>query len=272
LVQEQHDRPVPIEDDLEDALMWGLPSAEIRAALEAADGQELRSGKLFSPQSSSALALNAFGPFVMRPASLPPLPGTEALDWPALSVRIEAKLRFPWRGGRGPNLDVLVETQGAIIGIESKRFEPFDVHGPPPWSETYWRQDWGEGMRAYAALRDRSRDGATGFRHVDEAQLIKHAFGLWTATRPPGPAAGKQAWLLHLHAEPKTDRRGRDIGASTHARLKAELDHFADAVASSDVRFLSLTYSELLTAWRDSPRRHVRAHAAAVRAFFDDDV
>lgn len=34
-------------------------------------------------------------------------------------------MRFPWAGGRHPWLDAAVETERYLIGVESKRFEPF---------------------------------------------------------------------------------------------------------------------------------------------------
>lgn len=254
--------------DLGDALMWGLPITAVEQALRAADGNEIGSGKLFSPQSSAALAISVFGAFLERPASLPPLPGTEDLGWPAVSVRIEASLPFPWHRGRKPNVDVLIETLGALIGIESKRFEPFDTHGAPSWSDTYWSVDWGPGLLRHAAMRDASRAGTAGFRHVEEAQLVKHALGLATATSPGQVAEGKTACLVHLRAEPATDRRGRPLDAQAHERHAAEVAQFRAAVTGDRVRFVGLTYNALLGAWQRSPVPHLRAHAAAVRAFF----
>ena len=53
----------------------GLPVDALLAALRRSPGNELDSGKFASPDSSSALAVNAFGWFLERPADLPPLPG-----------------------------------------------------------------------------------------------------------------------------------------------------------------------------------------------------
>jgi len=84
------------------SLLPGLPIDLIRAAYEAAPGDEIASGKFLSPESSSALAANAFGLFLDRPDALPTLPGCDDLGWPATSVRLEAMVRFPWAGGRHP--------------------------------------------------------------------------------------------------------------------------------------------------------------------------
>jgi hypothetical protein len=263
---EPRDRP------LADALLWGLPVAAIERMLTAADGNEIGSGKVFSAQSSAALSVNTFGVFLDRPDRLAPLPGTEDLGWPATSVRIEAQLPFPWRGGRRPNMDVLVETPTALIGIESKRYEPFDTHAAPGWSETYWSLDWGPRLARYAALRDASRAGTTGFRHLEEAQLVKHALGLWTAVAQGRPGSGKSACLVHLRAEPSTDRAGRPLGAERLAVLGAEVEGFGAAVAGDGVRFVGLTYRALLETWMAGTTPQLRGHAAALRAFFGDGI
>lgn len=129
--------------DLELALLPGLPTERIRAAYSRAGGNEIGSGKFMSPESSAALAANAFGLFLGEPQRLPLLPGTADDGWPALDVQLEAEVRFPWSGGRHPCLDVLIETRTALIGIESKRYEPFRGKPMPAFSDAYSRPVWG---------------------------------------------------------------------------------------------------------------------------------
>ena len=105
-------------------LLPGVPESYVLARLSAAAGEELKSGKFASPDSSAALAVNTFGWFHERPHLLPPFPGLNA-TYPARTVDVEACVRFPWRGGRHPWLDALLTTSSAFIGVESKRFEPF---------------------------------------------------------------------------------------------------------------------------------------------------
>ena len=102
----------------------GVPGPQVEAAYRAAPGDEIEAGKFDHPESSARLVANAFGFFLDRPEDLPPLPGCERERWPATSVALEQTVRFPWSGGRHPVLDVLVTTPAALIGIESKRFEP----------------------------------------------------------------------------------------------------------------------------------------------------
>src|SRR5690606_3696770 len=123
----------------------GVPADLVTAALARAPGKEIASGKLDSPESSAALAVNGFGWFLQRPADLPPFPPLADLDWPAQEVAIERQMRFPWRGGRHPWLDAAVETPTHLIGVESKRFEPFRSAKRASLSPAYDRDVWGEG-------------------------------------------------------------------------------------------------------------------------------
>lgn len=169
--------PVKLEK-LKQALLPELPVQAVYDAYAGAAGKEL-AGKFFEPRSSSALAANAFGFFLSRPELLPAIPGTESHNWPAKSVALEAVVRFPWSGGRHPHLDALITTSTALIGIESKRYEPFDDPGAADWSEAYWRDCWGDLMAHYKTVRDSLRP-ALRFSHLGATQLVKHAFGLRT--------------------------------------------------------------------------------------------
>jgi hypothetical protein len=131
----------------DDMFLPGLPIDRIIDCYASAPGNEIVSGKFFSPESSAAIVANTFGFFLNHPSDLPPLPGTKPSDWPALSVNLEAIVRFPWAGGRHPCLDVLVETATAVIGIESKRYEPFRPKSDPgDLSPAYWRPVWGDSV------------------------------------------------------------------------------------------------------------------------------
>ena len=59
-------------------LMPHLPADLILAQLSRSPGNEVKSGKFDSAESSSALVANGFGWFLERPAELPPLPGVPA--------------------------------------------------------------------------------------------------------------------------------------------------------------------------------------------------
>lgn len=194
-----------------DNFLPGLPVDLIRAAYLAALGNEIESGKFASPESSAALVANTFGLFLDRPEALPSLPGTEKEGWPAKSVTLECIVRFPWSGGRHPCLDVLIETETALIGVESKRYEPYRSKSKSELSEAYWRPVWGESMCGYEHLRDGVRDNPGQFTRLDAAQLVKHAFGLRTAAHRDPRYVGKKPILFYLYAEPSVWPDGREI-------------------------------------------------------------
>ena len=229
----------------------GVPEDLARAALDKAGGNEIDSGKLNSPESSAALAVNAFGWFLERPADLPPFPPLADLDWPAVRVDVERQMRFPWRGGRHPWLDAAVETATHLIGVESKRFEPFRDAKSINLSDAYDRDVWGERMAPFTAMRDHLRAGGVRYVHLDAVQLIKHGFGLVTE----GRRLRKAPVLLYLYAEP-THRGATAIPAAAIQRHRAEITNFAASVSGAEVRFAACSWRNWLGGWTDEPRDH----------------
>lgn len=194
--------------DLAAFLLPGVPLARVRALLENAAGNELASGKFASPESSAALAVNSFGWFISRPSRFPSLPEIDTSDAVEM-VDVEFTARFPWAGGRHPWLDAVVQTPKMLIGIESKRFEPFRDNKSVSLSSAYDRPVWGDNMRRYEDMRDKLRAGARQFRHLDAAQLVKHAFGLVTEAG----RRNRSAALYYIFAEPAS-REGKAIAAA----------------------------------------------------------
>jgi len=185
-------------------------------------------------------------------------------------VRLEATVRFPWAGGCHPWLDVLVETPDALIGVESKRYEPFRSKATAAaLSDAFWRPVWGEGMTGFARVRDGLRDGACGFRHLDAAQLIKHAFGLRTSANRLGKVPMIRPVLLYIHAEPDRWPDGRTVPPVDIEAHRREVREFSELVAGDEVTFRATTYCDLLRDWEASPIEAVRAHVISVRERFD---
>lgn len=255
---------------MKQGLLPYLPIDLILATYAAAPGNEIESGKFLSPESSAALAANTFGLFLNRAHDLPPLPGAEYQGWPATSVQLEGIVRFPWSGGRHPCLDVLIETSSALIGIESKRFEPFRSKSAASLSDAYWRPVWGDAMGGYERVRDALRDGTAPFKRLDAAQLIKHAFGLRsTVDRERKSGRSRTPMLFYLYAEPQrwpTD--GRAIADQDLAAHREEASLFAEMVAGDEVAFQACSYGELLANWKAHPSADIRDHAAAIIAHF----
>ena len=246
-----------------------LPVEKILACYAAAPGNEIKSGKFLSPESSSALAANVFGLFLESPEELPILPGCRENWWPVESVNLEAIIRFPWSGGRHPCLDVVLQTASAVIGVESKRYEPFRPKNKTELSEAYWRTVWGERMKRYEAVRDGLKDSRFDFLHLDATQLVKHAFGLRTAVNRKKEPNGRIPVLLYIYSEPKAWPDGRPIETSVIQRHRDEIERFADLVAGDEVQFLSTSYAEWLLGWNSSTSKRLSAHhSALVERFF----
>ena len=163
-------------------------------------------------------------------------------------------MRFPWRGGRHPWLDAAVETGTHLIGVESKRFEPFRDAKTVNLSDAYDRDVWGHGMRPFTAMRDALRSCDVAFAYLDAAQLVKHAFGLVTE----GNRLGKVPVLLYLYAEPAM-RGAHAIAPETLVQHRAEINGFAAAVARAAVRFAACSYREWFAGWTGDARHHANA-------------
>lgn len=242
----------------------GLPIELITAAYSVAPGNEIESGKMASPESSSSLVANSFGYFLGKPTELPPLPFSGSLGWPAEFFNLEGIVRFPWSGGRHPCLDVLIVTEFALIGVESKRYEPFRSHGKPVLSDAYFRSVWGDDMQPYEQLRDGIISGDVRFERLDAVQLIKHAFGLRTSVQNGNPHQGKRPILYYLYAEPKVWPDGRPISSSVHAQHLEEIEDFRRRTLDAEVAFRFCSYRQLLASWTSLDDTILRQHAAAV--------
>lgn len=242
------------------AFLPGVPAEAVLSALRRSPGSELASGKFDSPESSAALVANAFGWFLDRPTALPPLPGVPM--GPPESVEIEAEMRFPWAGGRHPWLDAAITTATTLVGVESKRYEPFRPGKAVTFSEAYDSRDW-DGLTRFTALRKALMEGRQTYRHLDAVQLVKHAYGL----RTQGLKRAKGAVLVYLHAAPATWANGKPVDPAAIARHAAEVEDFARAVRGDAVTFVSLRWADLLADWDRVPA--LSDHAKAVRARFN---
>lgn len=221
----------------------GVPVDYVLQRFALAGGNEVESGKLASPASSAALAANCFAWFAHRPHLLPPFPRLKA-GYPPISVDIEYNARFPWSGGRHPWLDAMVVTEGEIIGVESKRYEPFRGAKRASLSSAYDRPVWGDNMSSFEQLRDDLRSGRATFKYLDATQLVKHALGLLSE----GQRTGKRPVLVYLFAEPKA-LGGRPIPPSAIAAHREEIRLFTERVGGSEVTFHSESYADWLSNW-----------------------
>lgn len=230
----------------------GVPAGYIRSRLAKAGGHELTSGKLANAESSAALAVNTFGWFHDKPERLPAFPMLDGDLFPAIVVEVEYCARFPWSGGMHPWLDAWIETADTMIGIESKRFEPFRGSKRAAFSKAYDRPVWHDTMTPYEVMRDKLRSGTARFDFLDATQLVKHAFGLVTE----GRRKEKRPYLVYLFAEPKE--------CSSRTRFhREEIAAFAAAVRGAEVNFAAVSYREWLNTWPDADSE-LASHRAAI--------
>ena len=269
MVRDAFYRLEPVWTKPRDRFLPGVPGDDIERILDAAPGDEIGRGKFDNPGSSAALAANAFGFFLHRARDMPPLPDCPGVGWPAHWLSIEATVRFPWSGGQHAVLDCLVATPSALIGIESKRFEPFRGHGAAAFSDAYWRPVWGDRMKGYEGIRDSLRENPRLYAFLDAAQLVKHAFALRSEVHCTGAHRGLSPILFYVYAEPELwPSTGRRVDDKAKAGHRKEVTHFASVVAGDEVAFVSCSYRRLLAIWRQDHREEIRAHAEAVMARF----
>ena len=254
---------------MHDRFLPGVPGPQVEEMYNAAPGNEITSGRFDSPESSSALAANAFGFFLNRPNDLPPLPGCEDEDWPTTLLALEQTVNFPWRGGRHPVVDVLIVTSSALIGVESKRFEPFRDNSEAHFADTYWREVWGDRMDGYQRVRDTLHENESFYMSLKADQLVKHALGLRTRTRPGKKYEGLTPILFYLYAEPDLlPNSNKPIDDEAKSAHRDEIKRFTKSVEGDEVRFVSCTYRDLLATWERSDSPVVREHAKAVACRF----
>jgi len=230
----------------------GVPHEHLIKRFNQAAGNEIETGKIFSERSSSALCMNAFGWFIHRPEMLPLFPKLEKLDWPPLSVEIECPLRFPWRGGTSPWLDAIVETNQYLIGVESKRFEPFTKSTPAPMSDAYWRDVWGDKMEGYQNERDKFRDSPKHYKHLTSRQLVAHSLGIKTQAKKKS----KKPVLVYIHYNKPLEIPVK-VTAEAISAHQSEIEEFANSVLGNEVFFVSTSYSE----WINNFPNEIRSHA-----------
>ena len=241
----------------EPVFLPGVPEALIREVYDNAAGNEIASGKFASPQSSAALAANGFGWFLERPGECPLFPSIADLAGPVREVAIERELRFPWSGGRHPWLDAVLWTDTHVIGVESKRYEPFRDSKVAELADAYDRDGWGEAMQGWCAMRDLLRTDPRRYKHLDAAQLVKHALGLATESN----RSGLSPVLVYLYAEPQDACRSPQEAFLAHRR---EIEDFHAIVSGNRVHFAACSWR----GWLACFTREATNHARAVRETF----
>lgn len=219
-----------------DTLLPLVSPEDFEADLSAGDGNELET-KFRAAHSSSGLAVNCFAPFRRRISDLD-IPGHGDFD----DLQFEKKCPTGLRGGRAPNLDVVLSGPGGVVGVESKLTEYLSPHRAE-FSLAYAEQIT-DARRDQGYFREmmRLRDRPDHYTWLDAAQLIKHAFGLArTFTNRP-------VTLLYLFWEPANPNAGPEFAAH-----RDEIEQFKGRMAESSPTFEAMSYPELWQYWRGIP-------------------
>lgn len=217
--------------------------ADFEADLTAGDGNELEA-KFRAAHSSSALAVNCFAPFRRRITDLIlPMGGMFQ------QLQFEQKCPTGLRGGRAPNLDVLITGTSGVVGIESKLTEYLSKHRAE-FSSAYANQIRDERRdQGYFGEMVRLLEAPESYIWLDAAQLIKHSFGLARTFK------GQPVSLLYLYWEPANPEISHEFAA--HRR---EIAEFAERVADSTPTFSAMSYPELWAAWSEAAPEWLSGH------------
>lgn len=229
--------------DFHDNLLPLVSPEDFEADLSAGDGNELET-KFRAAHSSSALAVNCFAPFRRRNADLA-LPTDAGFG----DLQFERKCPTGLRGGRAPNLDVLLSGPTSVVGIESKLTEFLGKHRAE-FSPAYADQIRDE-RREQGYFREMLRlmDAPEAYVWLDAAQLIKHAFGLARTFRD------RPVTLLYLFWEPANPECSPAFAAH-----RQEIAAFAERVAVSRPAFAAMSYPELWATWREGAPAWLSEH------------
>lgn len=231
------------KDNLLDSINFELVAEDFGSAA----GQEMyvresKSGKrpkMAALHSSSALAVNAFGPWRADPASL-----SLAKHAGFHGLRFEAKLPILARG-TPPHLDLLAVSGNAVVAVESKFTEHLSRHSAH-FAESYDAFWAGRDSGPWYQEMKRLRAHAAAYVHLDAAQLIKHYMGLRRRMdREADPAwTDGNVTLLYLYWEP--ENADEIFEFCSH---REEVDDFSARVASDDIKFIALSYPDLFGQW-----------------------
>lgn len=230
-----------------DNLIDGVTRDDCESDLDRGAGSETRDrqhksgavspAKFCAPYSSSALAVNTFGPFRHAPEFL-------RLDGRLGVTKVE--FEYPCANGlrtrHRPHFDLYAESPAGVIAVESKFLELLGSHDVD-FKAQYDRPFGGADGHAIVAedpwrlVYQELKSGALIYQHLDAAQLVKHYLGLVHCFRDTPRT------LLYLFWEPDNWDQVNEF--SVH---RTEVQQFADLVNRCSTRFEFLSYREL---WRD---------------------
>lgn len=229
-----------IHDDALEAALRDIARGDGNEMLWTRKAGVLRPPGLHSIFSSCGLALNALGPWRLTTESLPLL-GESGF----VTMRFEERLRIFARGGRAPNLDVVLFDDERVTAVESKLTEHLTGGQLATFKESYERVV-PNAHPSWQSMYRRLKTAPDLFNYVDAAQFVRHYLGVKTQTAPAGVHAGKRAMLAYLYWEPTNASELQ--ACRTHTE---EVQSFASQVADPDLPFVASSYRELWDSWKE---------------------
>lgn len=223
-------------------LIHGIDANLIRSDFEKGSGQEWLS-KFRAIHSSAALVANCFGVWKTEASTL------KFLSYSGFRTpKFEAQCRTGL-GGKPPNLDVLLQSDEIVIGIESKLLEPLDIHNNN-FSQSYSRDRLPLCEDSWWSLLEQVSNWPPSNLHA--GQLIKHYLGLRKQF-----SNKSKILLVYLYWKPLNAENIEEY--KKHA---ADLSRFQNAIEKpSLVQFLSMDYLELWDLWEKDPGKAQHAKA-----------
>ena len=230
-----------------DNLVSSVTLADFESDLKQGSGNE-DTCKIRAAHSSSALAVNCFGPFKRHLAILQ-LCGTEGFT----SLHFEKKCPTGL-GSTPPNLDVLADHADHIVAIKSKCTEYLSSH--TAYFSPRYETKICDARRESSWFREMQRliKAPRTYRCLDAAQLIKHAFGLLNCY------PGRKLTLLYMYWEPLNA-----VDFPIFEEHRSDIAAFSEMIAGSHLDFEAMTYNDLWSSWDETAPQWLSKHLRDLR-------
>ena len=233
---------------IEDNLVPGVSTDLFLNDLKQGSGSELE-WKFRAVHSSSALAVNVFSFWKKQPSSLP-IMKEDGFDKLTFEKKCPTIL-----GGAPPNLDVFLEKDSCVVGIESKFLE-YLMPKIPAFAASYFRNTFPNAEKCWLSLLESLPVG--GVQFLDTAQLVKHYLGLINNYH------SRKIVLIYMFWEPK-NWKNYDI----FIQHRNEIENFTNSVSDSVVNFKAKSSQELWEEWAEIKSCHDHVMNLKNRYFLD---
>lgn len=220
-------------------LLKGVNAELIETDYRQGSGSEWDT-KFRAIHSSSALVANTFGRWKTDSKHLKIL-GLSNFSPPYLEKKCPTGLK-----GTPPNLDVVIESETDIVGIESKLLEPL-TQKQPKFSENYKKLSLPRCEEQWWQLLESSKSWRPS--HFDVAQIIKHYLGLRNKYRD-----GRQIHLVYIYWQPLNAS-----GFQEYEMHQKEIELTASFLDGSEVDFVAMNYHQLWDSWAKDPMLEIHA-------------